>query len=48
VISKADLIKLVRSAQAERDPGKRRGLWKQVLEAGLPYDRMDAPQAMGL
>lgn len=35
---KADLIRLVRAAQAEEDPRKREELWKMVREAGVPPD----------
>lgn len=36
--SKKDLIRLVREAQAERDPRRRAELWEEVQEAGLPAD----------
>ena len=40
---KANLIQLVRAAQAETDPRKREELWRLVREAGVPPDATVVP-----
>lgn len=38
MLGKAQLIRLVRRAQAERDPATREALWRMVRQAGTPLD----------